>query len=144
MLFANKLDLSGNTTALKWMNSTCWDGAVHTSEKETGIKSQTCPSYLATAHVAVTAAVAGFMRREGRRDDYSDGITGLNSRVAPATATPWDVPEKSLISQDVQKLLKNAKVWAFMSRLVPDSFLIPLWLQTTFFCDLSCGYMANI
>lgn len=109
MLFAIKLDLSGNTAALKWMNSTCWDGAVHTSEKETGIKSQTCPSYLATAHVAVTAAVAGFMRREGRRDDYSDGITGLNSRVAPATATPWDVPEKSLISQDVQKLQKNAK-----------------------------------
>ena len=99
--FANKLDLSGNVTALKRINSTCWDGAVHTSEKETGIKSQTCPSYLATAHVAVTAAVVGFMRREGRRDDYSDGITGLNSRVAPATATPRDVPKKSLISQNI-------------------------------------------
>lgn len=71
-------------------------------ETGTGINSQKCPSYLGAARVTVTAAVGGFMRWEGQKDDYSDGITGLNSSVARATATAGDVPKKSTIFQDIK------------------------------------------
>lgn len=52
------------------------------AKRKRGLTSQKCPVHFGTARVTVTAAVAGFIRWEGPKDDYSDGITGLNSCIA--------------------------------------------------------------
>lgn len=56
---------------------TCLD----TYEKGTGFKSQKCPLHLGAARVTMTAAARLYVMG-GKKDNYCDGITGLNSCVA--------------------------------------------------------------